>query len=370
MNYGQFLRKIKSYCINKHITNENLVNAPLDAIVKKANIKKKKGDFKGELFYYESTAASRIVHNKLELPTEIRDALKIHGMEDVIINSFNEFYENEIDKTLVDDLKDDFLTFIKTDSSFKENEVSIISSSINTPSLFLSKILIKSLKEPNLIAGADGSTIWSNGNNYIKVVKGDIFTFALGKRSKKKRIVVIPANTAFDVHVTTQLESSASPLVSVNTLHGNLLIRVKKSNISEKEIAERIRENLRINMLIKGDEQTLDLPIGTIATLDFGYSTIFLLAISKFNAKNKAYSSKRDIQTAIIKLLKYYDDKGQGYDLYIPLMGTGMSRAGLSDQESFDLIVTTLLKNKKLLQGKINVVVQPSVMDSLAIRKE
>ncbi len=367
MNYGQFLKRIKTYCINKHITNEDIVNEPIEAIVKKARIKKKKGDFKGELFFYEATAASRIINNKLELPTEIRDALKYDGMEDIIINSFHDFYEDEIDKNLVVDLIDDFLTSVKSDPAFKKNEISEISKLSNTPSLFLSKILIKSLKEPNLIENANDSTIWSNGNNYIKVIKGDIFTYALGKRSKKKRIVVIPVNNAFDVHVTTQLENDPTPLISTNTLHGELLIRIKKSNIDEDEIAKRIRENLRINKIINGNEPKLDLPIGTIASLDFGSSTIYMLAISKFSAKNKAQSSKKDILIAISKLLEYYDDKGQGYDLYIPLMGTGMSRAYLSYQESYDIIKNTLLNNHNKLQGKINIIILPEVIDEIEI---
>ena len=367
MNYGQFLRRIKAYCINKHITNEDLVNSPLKAIVKEAEIKKKKGDFKGYLFYYDSTAASRIINNKLELSADIRNAVKNDGMEDIVLRSFSEFYEDEIDKNLSEALIEEILISVKSDTAFKEHEISEIRELTDVPTRFLSKVLIKSLKESNLIENSNGQTIWSKGSNYIKVIKGDIFTYALGKRSKKKRIVVIPVNTAFDVHVTTQLENDPAPMVSSNTLHGNLLIRIKKSNIEELEIAERIRENLRINMLIKGDEEKLDLPIGTIASLDFGSSTIYMLAISKFNAKNKARSSKNDIQTAITKLLEYYDDKGQGYDLYLPLMGTGLSRAYLSNQESYDIIKSTLLKNKDRLQGKINIIILPCVIEEITI---
>ncbi len=92
-----------------------------------------------------------------------------------------------------------------------------------------------------------------------------------------------------------------------------------------------------------------------------------MLAISKFSAKNKAQSSKKDILIAISKLLEYYDDKGQGYDLYIPLMGTGMSRAYLSYQESYDIIKNTLLNNHNKLQGKINIIILPEVIDEIEI---
>ena len=222
-------------------------------------------------------------------------------------------------------------------------------------------------KEPNYINLVEETTIWSSGDRHINVIKGDIFSYALGKRTKKKRIVVIPVNTSFNTHVSTQLENDPNPQVSGNTLHGSLLIRLLKKGLSEEQISERIRKNLIMNDLISEMSQRIELPIGTIATLDFENVVFYFLAISTFDGNNNAHSSKENIETAIKMMVEYYDKKGQGYDLYMPLIGTGMSRANLSYQESYDLIFSTLLEKRNQIFGKINIVIQPDVKKVLNI---
>lgn len=66
-------------------------------------------------------------------------------------------------------------------------------------------------------------------------------------------------------------------------------------------------------------------------------------------------------------MLEFYDCKGQGYELYLPLVGTGRSRAGLSYQESYNLIKKVLLENEGQIQGHITIVVQTEVLRKLRI---
>ena len=47
-----------------------------------------------------------------------------------------------------------------------------------------------------------------------------------------------------------------------------------------------------------------------------------------------------------------------------------MSRAGLDYQDSLDLITKVFLENKKRINGGVNIVVQPKVIDRLIIWKE
>lgn len=370
MNYGEFLRKLKPYCIIKSISNETLVNEPIEIIIERAKLKKEKGASKGESLHYEMTEASRILNNHLELPDKMREALELFGMEESIIEEFDAFYEIHINKNKVKDMIEDYLTAIRIDPSFQKYELENIESYAEKPSLFLAKILIKSLKEPNYIDNVKELTVWSSGIRSVNVVKGDIFNYALGKRSKEKRIVVIPVNTSFDTHVATKLENDPNPLVSNKTIHGNLLIRLFKRGLSEEQVSERIRKNLLRNGLISEYSQEIALPIGTIATLDFEKAVFYFLAVSIFDENNNAHSSREDIRTAIEKLIIHYDQKGQGYDLFLPLIGTGMSRANLNFQESYDLIVSTLLENKNRISGKINIVIQPEVMKTIKIGKE
>lgn len=370
LNYGQFLRKLRSYCINRSISNEKLVNEPIAIIIEKAKIKKEKGPSKGEPLYYEITEASRIINNRLELSDKIRDALERYGMEESVIEEFNAFYETHVNKGKAQDMVEDFLATIGNDATFQKHELTAIETHKDDPSLLMAKILVKSLKEPNYIDNGNEASVWASGSRCINVVKGDIFTYALGKRTKKKRIVVIPVNTSFNTHVTTQLEDDPMPQVSGNTIHGNLLIRLYKKGMTEEQISERIRNNFLMNGLISDVNQEIELPIGTIATIDFEKAALYLLAVSVFDENNNAHSSKEYIKKAIEELVCYYDKKGQGYDLYLPLIGTGMSRADLSYQESYDLIVDTLMKNKNRISGKINIVIQPGIIGTINIGKE
>ena len=370
MNYGECLRIIRNYCINKKIVNEDLVNEPLEDFFEDARIKKQKGPNKGTTFRYDYSESSKIISNKLEISKQIREALKRDGKEKIIEESVQCFYENNINKSVVEDMVDDLLSWIENSSSLKPKEISNLKKLSNNPGLFLAKIVVRSLKEPNLKQNQDDSVIWNKGTGFIKVIKGDIFTYVTENRSKKRRIVVIPFNTTFDTHITTISEKNPYPLVSLETLHGQLLHRLNIKGIKEEDISRRIKEDLKANQIISGKEKELDLPIGTIATIEVNNAILYLLAISEFNANNNAQSSKKDIKTAIRKMIEHYDIKGQGYDLYMPLMGTGLSRAGLDYQESLNLIIKTLLENKKKIHGGINIVILPDIIEKLNVNKE
>ena len=94
-----------------------------------------------------------------------------------------------------------------------------------------------------------------------------------------------------------------------------------------------------------------------------------MVATAAFDEKNNAHSTNEEIKTALTELLKIYDNFGQGYPLYIPLFGTGRSRAGLSYQESFDLIKQTLIENKNRIHGHIKIVVVSDVLEEIILYK-
>lgn len=370
MNYGECLRMIRSYCIDKKLKNEILVNAPLEDFFERAKLKKEKGKNKGEPFRYDYSESSKIVNNNLEISSQIREALCKVGMEEIIENSVQLFYDDYVDKTSVADMIDEFIKNLDETGEVKKNELASLQSLSDKPGLFLGKIVVRSLKTTNEKRNEKAYHIWRKGTGSISVVKGDLFSYIFGRRSKKTRIVVIPVNTAFDTHVTTKAEKEPYPLVSQNTLHGELLYRLSVKGIKEEEVNKRIREDLKVKGVISGKEKKICLPIGTIAALEINNANVFLLAISEFDDKNNAHSSHKDLQTAVEKMVEYYDQKGQGYDIYIPLIGTGMSRAGFGHQESLDFIIQTLLDQREKIHGEVNIVIQPNVMKGLTIWEE
>lgn len=370
MNYGQFLRILRRYGYNRRISNEDLVNGPIAGLIREANITKLKGDDKGGLLYYDSTRACRVINNEIDISPDIRTSLGRKKVKSALETGFSRFYSEFVDEDRVGDMIDDFLSHIEKENTFTRREASEIKALTNTPCQFVTKILTKALKEPNKQIKENHTLLWKNTNSELRIIKGDILNYALGGRLKKPRIVVIPVNTAFDVHVSNALEKTSQPLVSTKTLHGQFLIRVYKSGLKEEDLQERITANLKINGKIYDSDSIRDCPIGSIAALNFGTATVYLLAVSRFDSNNNAFSSKEEVCESVSQLLKYYNSKGQGYDLYMPLIGSGMSRAGLSKQESMEILVSMIQEQRNSIYGNINIVVKVDAYKELGLDKE
>ena len=142
------------------------------------------------------------------------------------------------------------------------------------------------------------------------------------------------------------------------------LSRMYKCNYEEEEINNSIKSYLERYNISPIDNYN-NYPIGTISEIYHKNMIFYLLAISKFNENNNAKSYKHDIRNSLKSLLKHYDKFGQGYHLYLPLIGTGLSRANLSNKDSFKLICSEMMKNKKKIHGNITIVALPDVKDEL-----
>lgn len=122
-------------------------------------------------------------------------------------------------------------------------------------------------------------------------------------------------------------------------------------------------------MLYQKKEDLQEYPVGTTVIIEETKAIFYLLAVSVFDENNIAHSSTEEIKRAIKYLLEFYNENGQGYKLYMPLIGTGRSRAGLDFQESYDLIINTLLDNESFIQGSINIVIRPEVYRTLELNR-
>lgn len=187
---------------------------------------------------------------------------------------------------------------------------------------------------------------------------GDIFRI----KSKKKVVVVIPFNTAFDVIIDEDL-TKAEPLVSANTIHGQF-IKLYEKQKTNTDLNKLIQENLNslryepVKVVKKERGNSAVYPIGTIATIEFNNICYYLLAISNFNNKNVACSSKEDIITSMISLIKKHNENGQGYDLYIPLFGTGLSRSNIKNKyEALKTLISVISLYENELIGKVHIVI-------------
>ena len=363
-NMAAYILTMKKYAINRNVSNEDFVRELFLPFVTAGNVK----DKNGELLELNKSRVSRLLSQKDDVPQAMRNALSMFNIVERTVEGFADFLADNIDAHRYDRLVADISEL--AGSLFAKQTES------DDTTTFLTEVFIEAVKINNVAVGNKDTTIWHNGDNTIQIIEGDIFKFSFENRSKTtKNIVVIPVNTAFDTHVSTKMEADGFPLVSENTLHGKWLSRWIRSGESVADLDNRIIESLNCQnkkpiSRAKSQNGKADCyEIGTTAIIDIGKATFYLVATAAFDERNNAHSTREEIKTALMELLKIYDNFGQGYPMYIPLFGTGRSRVGLSYQESFDLIKQTLIENKNRIQGHIKIVVVSDVLKEIILYK-
>jgi len=217
--------------------------------------------------------------------------------------------------------------------------------------------------------------LWANGKNKVLAFYGDLFKIT---DKSEKKIVVIPVNDTFETIVDDDLAQD-KPLVSLTTIHGQWIKYMNSKGIESKTLSTMISDNLKNRKIEpikiytgeeknRGNKESYEL--GTIATINGENNTTFyLIAISNFDENNKANSSRKKIRNCVDELIEFYDTNGQGYQIYIPLFGTGRSRADLNHQQAFKIIKNAVLTNEKSIHGIINIVVYKKDKDKVSIFK-
>ncbi|HHX68625.1 MAG TPA: hypothetical protein GX708_11300 [Gallicola sp.] len=252
---------------------------------------------------------------------------------------------------------------------FKIGEKILLLFAVAVFSFILSLILVLFIFKKN--------RIWSNGKNKVFASYGDIIKYGFMTKEKNKKIVVIPVNDTFDTIIEKGGETVINPLVSLNTIHGKWIdIFCNKNSCSNIDLNLRIQENLKLhkqkpiktldeNEKPRGNREKYEL--GTVAIIESGNTIFYLLAISEFNEKNNAQSDKIKIRKAVEMLIEFYDQNGQGYPLFMPLFGTGSSRAKLSHKQSLKIIKSSIFAFEEKINGQINVIVYYRDRDKISI---
>lgn len=212
------------------------------------------------------------------------------------------------------------------------------------------------------ICSRDTVTFWEKGGGKITAIYGDLFQIASQKCSGGQ-FIVIPVNTTFDTIVEDS--NIKKPLVAPKTLHGQWIKKCEKYGLSIDKIDKQINSALSDVRAIKEIPREQkergklkEYPIGTVVPVIGQEETIFLLvALSKFDKNNNAHANRNDVSKAVYELINYCDQNGQQKPVYIPLMGTGLSRANISKNEALHLIKYTLLACSSNIHENVTLVV-------------
>lgn len=209
------------------------------------------------------------------------------------------------------------------------------------------------------------NTVYENGTGKIILRYGDLMKLAFPKRNKKCRIVIIPVNTSFDTIVDENIAEHENPLVSPMTIHGmwieNMLKEENDLGQIDAAISRQLQNRRIVHTLTRQEKSRGKLDCyetGTIVSIAGKKNiTYCLMALSEFDENNNAQSEKNEVIKCTREILDYCDIHGQGYELYMPLMGTGLSRAGLSHEESLQTIEAVFRLYDEKIHGDINIVI-------------
>ena len=369
MDFATFATIVKKYAKNPKMANDDLVNQLLSPIIYTYDIHNKKG----ESLLLSKARVSEIMNHKADIPNAIKKELGRSTIIYDIIDEMGIFIEECIDWQRTNKLIGELISVLRTEENFDNVLIEDLDNESKDLNKFLSHILVISLSESN--KNKDYGTILRiEDNKKIKTVIGDLFSYGFNNRKTEKNIIVIPVNTAFDTHITRKLEGESFPLVSEKTIHGQWLNRMKKAGNDIELLNKRISTSLATlgfvptGKALVGNGRTDTYPIGAISVIEYGNSIYFLLAISEFDGNNNARSSEKQIELALNSLVEVYDRIGMGYNMYMPVIGTGLSRSGMTFYDSYSLIKNTLLSNSSNIHGTIHIVVHFNDKDKIVMK--
>lgn len=215
-------------------------------------------------------------------------------------------------------------------------------------------------------------TVWEHGNASIKLMFGDIINLAFpAKKAKKNYAVVIPVNNDFDV-------SCQNGLIAPMSIHGQWIKKMLQAYRDEDTLNNRIRFSACEKLKLQGtpisrDEKpygnTVRFPLGTVISVYERRSniTFYLLALTQLDKDLVAHCSWEECIFSLRSLIDFHNIHGQGSDLYIPLVGTGLSRLRLTHEDSVDMITSVCKLKQESIHYNIHIVIRNTERDHITL---
>lgn len=219
--------------------------------------------------------------------------------------------------------------------------------------------------------------IWQSASGRIIVQYGDLLKEGFDKKNERDRLYVIPVNSAFDTIVDTDISLCNKPLISPNSLHGRWIKKILKNGGKIEDIDKEISVCLRKQKASpykvlseeekeRGKKEIYDL--GTVSVIKGVAGSMFLLlASTNFDENNNAHVSVEELEYVIKALINFYNQHGQGHELVVPLMGTNLSRAGLTHDDSLRIISSMFQLYGNMIHGDVRIIIYNGDKDKVTI---
>lgn len=216
---------------------------------------------------------------------------------------------------------------------------------------------------------ANKIAIYSKDDVEIEVRYGDLMKIAFPKKKKNDKIVVIAVNRCFDMVVSQDL-------IYEGSVHGQFIKRYVHNESERAGLEANIKKSLsdfgyKPVRLKRSDKRYGNLdryPLGSIARINGENGvTFFLLALTEFDKDCKAHCNKHQYVECMLKPFEYYDSHGQGMEMFLYPMGTGMARTGLSKKETLEATLMLTELSKEHLKSKTTIVVDKRCKNEISI---
>lgn len=216
---------------------------------------------------------------------------------------------------------------------------------------------------------ANKITIYSKDDVEIEVRYGDLMKIAFPKKKKNDKIVVIAVNRCFDMVVSQDLiyEGSVHGQFTKRYVHNESEMAGLEANI-KKSLSDFGYKPVRLKRSDKRYGNLDRYPLGSIARINGENGvTFFWLALTEFDKDCKAHCNKHQYVECMLKLFEYYDSHGQGMEMFLYPMGTGMARTGLSKKEALEATLMLTELSKEHLKSKTTIVVDKRCKNEISI---
>ncbi len=216
---------------------------------------------------------------------------------------------------------------------------------------------------------ANKIAIYSKDDVEIEVRYGDLMKIAFPKKKKNDKIVVIAVNRCFDMVVSQDLiyEGSVHGQFTKRYVHNESEMAGLEANI-KKSLSDFGYKPVRLKRSDKRYGNLDRYPLGSIARINGENGvTFFLLALTEFDKDCKAHCNKHQYVECMLKLFEYYDSHGQGMEMFLYPMGTGMARTGLSKKEALEATLMLTELSKEHLKSKTTIVVDKRCKNEISI---
>lgn len=213
------------------------------------------------------------------------------------------------------------------------------------------------------------TTVYSKDEIEIIVKYDNLMKIAFPKKQSEEKIIVIAVNRCFDTEISQDL-------IRDKTVHGQFLKHFVSNDSDKQQLDNAIEDSMQkfavpYEMLERSEKRYGKLkryPLGSVARINGKNGvTFFLLALTEFDVNCVAHCNKHQYVECLLKIFEFYDAHGQGKELYLYPMGTGMARTGLSKNEALETVVVLTKISKEYLKTKTTIIVDKKNKNEIAI---